>query len=179
MRRQTRWFPHLPEPKSYLLALLVAVTLSACSDDGDSAAAPDASTPAPPDSISGGQDATTAGTTIRIELGGAQLAGRLDDTPTARDLAAQLPLTLTFRDHNGVEKTAPLPRELSREGAPDGHDPVAGDIGYWAPGGDLVFYYDTDAPFFDGIIKVGELESGTQAVENQKDDFTARIERAR
>jgi hypothetical protein len=26
--------------------------------------------------------------------------------PTARDVAAQLPLTLTFRDHNAVEKVA-------------------------------------------------------------------------
>jgi hypothetical protein len=33
-------------------------------------------------------------------------------------------------------------RELPLEGAPEGHDPAAGDIGYWAPGGDLVFYYD-------------------------------------
>jgi hypothetical protein len=50
-----------------------------------------------------------------------------------------LPLTLTFRGHNNVEKTAPLPRELSLDGAPEGHDPAAGDIGYWAPDGDLVF----------------------------------------
>lgn len=65
------------------------------------------------------------------------LAARLHDNATARDLAAQQPLTLTFRDHNNVEKTAPLPRALSLEGAPEGHDPAAGDIGYWAPGGDF------------------------------------------
>ena len=28
-----------------------------------------------------------------------------------------------------VEQTAPLPRELSLDGAPEGHDPAAGDIG--------------------------------------------------
>jgi hypothetical protein len=63
------------------------------------------------------------------------------DEVDRRDLAAQLPLTLAFRDFNIVEKIAPLPRELSLDGAPAGDDPAVGDIGYWAPGGDLVFYY--------------------------------------
>jgi hypothetical protein len=135
-----------------VLALLATIFLSACGgeEDGDQAAsAPDASTPAPspsPSPASGDHDAGASdGTPIRITFGDTELTGRLHDNATARDLAAQLPLTLTFRDHNNVEKTAPLPRELSLDGAPEGHDPAAGDIGYWAPDGDLVFYYDDDA----------------------------------
>ena len=93
-------------------------------------------------------------------------------------VAAQLPLTLTFRDHNNVEKTAPLPRELSLEGASEGHDPAAGDIGYWAPDGDLVFYYDSDAPFFNGIVRIGEFDGEMAAIERQSDDFGVTIERA-
>src|SRR4051794_23460537 len=77
------------------------------------------------------------GTSIRIRVGDARLTARLDDNAPANDLAAQLPLTLTFQDHNSVEKTAPLSRELSLEGVPAGHDPVAGDIGYWAADGQL------------------------------------------
>jgi hypothetical protein len=114
-------------------------------------------------------------------LGGhadSELTARLHDNATARDLAAQLPLTLTFRDHNNVEKTAPLPRELSLEGAPEGHDPAAGDIGYWAPDGDLVFYYDSDAPFFSGIVRIGEFDGEMDAIERQRDDFSVTIERA-
>ena len=103
---------------------------------------------------------------------------RLHDNATARDLAAELPLTLTFRDHNSVEKTAPLPRELSIEGAPEGHDPAAGDIGYWAPAGDLVFYYDSDAPFFNGIVRIGEFDGEMDAIERQGEDFSVTIERA-
>ena len=106
------------------------------------------------------------------------LTARLYDNATARDLVAQLPLTLTFRDHNNVEKTAPLPRELSLEGAPEGHDPAAGDIGYWAPDGDLVFYYDSDAPFFNGIVRIGEFDGDLDALERQSDDFSVTIERA-
>jgi NAD(P)-dependent dehydrogenase (short-subunit alcohol dehydrogenase family) len=71
----------------------------------------------------------TIETPIRITFGDGELTARLDDNATARDLAAQLPLTLGFSDHNNVEKTAPLPRELSLDGAPEGHDPAAGDIG--------------------------------------------------
>ena len=88
-------------------------------------------------------------TNVRITFGETEFTGTLSENATARDLAAQLPLTLAFRDHNHVEKTAPLPRELSLEGAPAGHDPVAGDIGYWAPAGNLVFYYDSDAPYWE------------------------------
>ena len=133
---------------------------------------------AAPPSTSGAQDADASNDTpIRITFGDTELTGRLRDNATARDLAEQLPLTLTFRDHNNVEKTAPLPRELSLEGAPEGHDP-AGDIGYWAPGGDLVFYYDSDAPFFNGIVRIGEFDSEMDAIERQSDDFSVKIERA-
>jgi hypothetical protein len=168
------------------LALLATLSLSACggAEDSDQVAeAPDASTPAPspsPSAASGDQDAGASdGTPIRISFGDTELTARLHDNATARDLAAQLPLTLTFRDHNNVEKTAPLPRELSLEGAPAGHDPAAGDIGYWAPDGDLVFYYDSDAPSFNGIVRIGEFDGDMHAIERQSDDFRVTIERAR
>lgn len=77
-----------------------------------------------------------------------------------------------------MEKTAPLPRGLSLEGAPKGHDPAAGDIGYYSPGGDLVFYYDSEAPFFNGIVRIGEFDGGMGAIERQSGDFSVRIERA-
>src|SRR3954453_21127826 len=104
-------------------------------------------------------------TPVRITFGDTDRTVRLHDNATARDLAAQLPLTLTFRDHNSVEKTAPLPRELSLDGAPAGHDPVAGDSGYWAPDGDLVLYYDDAAPYWNGIVRVGEFDGAMAAVE--------------
>ena len=167
------------------LALLATVSLSACGGDDEDgnqpAGAPETSTSGPspsPSRASGDQDASARdGTPIRITFGDAELTARLDDNATARDLAAQLPLTLTFRDHNNVEKTAPLPRELSLDGAPEGHDPAAGDIGYWAPDGDLVFYYDSDAPFFNGIVRIGEFDGEVDAIERQSDDFTVTIER--
>jgi hypothetical protein len=170
--------------RRYLLALLAVVSLSACGggdeDDDGATGNHGAGTPNPsPSPASGDQDAgSLEDTPVRITFGETELNARLHDNATARDLAAQLPLTLTFRDHNNVEKTAPLPRELSLDGAPEGHDPAAGEIGYWAPGGDLVFYYDSDAPYFNGIVRIGEFEGGVDAIGRQGDDFGVTIERA-
>jgi hypothetical protein len=171
---------------THVLALLAVVSLSACggSDDhGDQdASTPDAAasarSPSPtPDSRE--RDAgASAGMPIQISFGDTELAARLLDNPTARDLAAQLPLTLTFRDHNHVEKTAPLPRPLSVDGAPAGHDPAAGDIGYWAPGRDFVLYYDDDAPYFEGIVRIGKFNGDTEAIKRLPDASRVTITRA-
>src|SRR4051812_4523887 len=45
-------------------------------------------------------------TAVRITVADRTITARLADNPTARDLAGALPLTLTFRDFNGVEKVA-------------------------------------------------------------------------
>jgi hypothetical protein len=178
--------PHRPRRRYLLaLALLAAVSLSACGgrdEDGDRATGdPGAGAPDPspgPGPASGDQDADpTEGTPIRVTFGDMELTARLHDNATARDLAAQLPLTLTFSDLNNVEKIAPLPRELSLEGAPEGDDPVVGDIGYWSPDGDLVFYYG-DVGFWNGIVRIGEFDGEMNAIERQSDDFSVTIERA-
>ena len=176
-----------PRRRRYLLALalLATISLSACGggdEDGDQATgAPGASTPdasPSPSPAPGDQDANPSeGTPVRITFGDTVIPARLYDNATARDLVAQLPLTLTFRDHNNVEKTAPLPGELALEGAPEGHDPSAGDIGYWAPDGNLVFYYG-DVGFWNGIVRIGEFDGEMDAIERQSDDFSVTIELA-
>ena len=114
-------------------------------------------------------------TPIRVIVEDTVLTGRLRDNATARDLIAQLPLTLTFRDFNGVEKIAQVPRKLSMDGVPAGADPLPRDIGYYAPSGDLVFYYD-DVGYFNGIVRIGQFDDGVDAIVNQTGEFTARIE---
>jgi len=166
------------------VALLAAVSVTACGgadeDTEQAASSSDARTSAPSSSpTSREQDAGAShGTPIRITFGDTELTGRLLDNATARDLGAQLPLTLTFRDHNNVEKTASLPRELPLDGAPTGHDPVAGDIGYWAPDGDFVLYYDDQAPSWSGIVRIGELDGARDAVRRLPDGARVSIELA-
>ena len=172
---------HRPRRRRYslALALLASIALSACGGDGATNAPRESTPDMSPSPARRDQDANTAeGTPVWITYGDTKLTARLHDNATARDLAAQLPLTLTFRDHNSVEKTAPLPRELSLDGAPEGHDPAAGDIGYYSPGGDLVFYYDSEAPYFNGIVRIGEFDGGMGAIGRQSGDFRGTIERA-
>ena len=119
----------------------------------------------------------TSETPIRVIIRNTVLTGRLWDNATARDLIAQLPLTLTFRDFNGVEKIAQLPWKLSMDGVPAGDDPFPRDIGYYNPTGDLVFYYD-DLGYFTGIVRIGQFDGDMDAITSQLDDFTARIELA-
>jgi hypothetical protein len=161
------------------------MALSACGgarESGDEAAGTagaGASTPSPSPSAAPTQDATPeAGTPIGIMFGDTRLGARLDDNATARELAGLLPLTLTVRDHGGVEKTAPLPRPLVTDGAPEGHDPAAGDIGYYAPGGDFVLYYDDDAPYFSGIVRIGEFDGDLDALRRLADGSRVTVHRA-
>ena len=118
---------------------------------------------------------STTETPIRVIIGNTVLTARLWDNATARELIAQLPLTLTFRDFNGVEKIALLTRKLSMDGVPAGDDPFPRDIGYYAPAGDLVFYYD-DVGYFTGIVRIGQFDGDMDAIRSQTGDFTARIE---
>jgi hypothetical protein len=114
-------------------------------------------------------------TPIKITIGDTVVSARLADNASARDLAAQLPLTLIFTDFNQVEKVATLPRRLSTDGVPPGADPDIGDIGYYAPSGNLVFYYG-DVGYWDGIVRIGRFDTTMELIEHQNDNFQGTIE---
>jgi hypothetical protein len=123
---------------------------------------PDRATPAPTPSARESRESTDHTTQegsmqIQIRVGVEQFTASIDDTPAGRDLLAQLPQTIQMTDHDGVEKTGPLASTLSLGGQPAGADPQAGDLGYYAPGQDLVFYYG-DQPYYDGIVVLGRLD---------------------
>lgn len=120
---------------------------------------------------------TTRETPIRVIIGDTILPAQLWDNATARDLIAQLPLTLTFRDYNRVEKIALLPQKLTMAGVPRGDDPNPREIGYYAPTNDLVFYYD-DVGFFNGIVRIGQFDGDLETITSQSGDFMVRIELA-
>ena len=122
-------------------------------------------------------DAEADVTNIRILIAGQPVTAQLDDNPTARALADQLPLTLSFRDLNSVEKISKLPQPLTTDGVPDGADPEIADIGYYAPSQDLVLYYG-DVGYWNGIVRIGRFDDGQLSfVEGQPDGFQVTIER--
>lgn len=101
---------------------------------------------------------------IVFTLNGAVIAtATLDGKDSARDFAALLPLNLTLKDYAATEKIADLPGALSIKGAPEGYKPLAGDISYYAPWGNLAIFYK-DGHFSSGLVLLGRLDSGIEAV---------------
>jgi hypothetical protein len=115
--------------------------------------------------------------TVRITVADQTITAQLADNPTAQDLTDQLPLTLTFRDFNRVEKVAELPRPLTMDGVPAGDDPDISDIGYYAPSRSLGFYYG-DVGYWNGIVRIGRFtDRDIELIERQPDGFQVTIER--
>ena len=157
---------------------LAMVLLSAAACSGTDSSSPVGTPNSQPDQPQVGQPATEESdvTTIRITVDNRPVTAQLADNPTAQDLADQLPLTLTFRDFNRVEKIAPLPRALTMEGVPEGDDPDIADIGYYAPSNDLVLYYG-DVGYWNGIVRIGRFNSDDlDFIRGQPDGFQVTIE---
>ncbi|MGL6175479.1 MAG: cyclophilin-like fold protein [Vibrionaceae bacterium] len=96
---------------------------------------------------------------IKMTIAGQLITATLEESPSARDFFAMLPLTLSLEDHAGTEKIAYLPRKLTTLSAPKGIDPSEGDLAYYAPWGNLAIFY-RDFGYSAGLIKLGRIESG-------------------
>ena len=113
---------------------------------------------------------------IDITIGDQRFQAILDDSAASRDLAGHLPVTVEMSDHGGVEKTGRLPSPLSLEGQPAGADPDIGDVGYYAPGNDLVLYYG-DQSYYPGIVVLGRLDGdAAQRIASIEGSLTATVE---
>ena len=117
---------------------------------------------------------STAAMKLRLTFNGQSVTATLDDTPSGRDFASQLPLTLALQDHASTEKIAYLPRKLSTQGAPAGIDPSVGDIAYYAPWGNLALFY-RDFDYSPGLIRLGRFD-GSTAVLAAREPLTVTIE---
>ena len=96
-------------------------------------------------------------TKIAIDAGTRQWTAQIGDSPSARDFLAQLPLDLTLTDYAATEKIATLPRPLTRDGAPATVTPRAGEIGYYAPWGNIALYHK-DGPRSPGLVLLGRID---------------------
>jgi hypothetical protein len=106
-------------------------------------------------------EASTVKINIRIEE--RSIPATLNDSKAAEDFASLLPLSMTLEDYSSTEKISDLPKRLSMEGAPPGYDPSIGDISYYAPWGNLALFY-RDAGYAKGLVKLGNIDSGVEAL---------------
>jgi len=94
---------------------------------------------------------------IRIEFNGATMTATLYDNPSAHDFASMLPLDLTIDDYSNNEKIGYLPRKLTEEGAGPFGNEAPGDLAYYAPWGNLAFFYGSYR-YSRGLIRLGRMD---------------------
>ncbi|WP_250032472.1 cyclophilin-like fold protein [Paractinoplanes maris] len=146
----------MPAPRAAVWAVLLTITgltVAGCSGPGRA----EDTRPATPQPTGEAATPQEDRMKISITIGDERHQATILDSAAGRDLIAQLPLTIAMTDHGSVEKTGPLPSPLSLDGQPDGADPDVGDVGYYAPGNDLVFYYG-DQSYYPGIVIIGRLD---------------------
>lgn len=113
---------------------------------------------------------------IRLTFNNREIIVKMNDSPASRDLVKKLPLTLTFKDYSGTEKISYLPQRLSTEGSPSGYDPSLGELAYYAPWGNICFYYH-DFGYSTGLVPLGHIESGMEYLTSIDGDFTVTMEK--
>ena len=100
-----------------------------------------------------------SGSSIALQIGKDVITIDLYDNPTANDLLAQLPLTLTISDYPGYdEKVVRLKKPLSMQGAPKGDDPQIPEFGYYHPGQWLAIYYG-HIGYWSGKVPLGRINA--------------------
>lgn len=87
----------------------------------------------------------------------------LYDNPSAHDLASMMPIDLSIDDYSNNEKIAYLPRKLTEQGSQVSENEAVGDLCYYAPWGNLVFYY-ASYNYSGGLIRLGRLDNGFESL---------------
>ncbi|AKZ53650.1 conserved exported protein of unknown function [Streptomyces ambofaciens ATCC 23877] len=146
---------------------VLLVTATACSDDSPVEQAPatgsasSSVTGQPQTSVSASASVSDRRTPmdIRVTIDGRPVDATLNDSPAARDLASLLPLTLDLEDFHGTERIADPPRKLTTEDAPEPAAAKVGDIAYFAPWGNLAFFYKNGPSASSDLLILGHIDA--------------------
>ncbi|WP_234706393.1 cyclophilin-like fold protein [Sinorhizobium meliloti] len=112
---------------------------------------------------------------MRIAFADHVFTATLYDSPPARDLWSMLPLDLEIDNYANNEKIAYLPRKLTEEGSGSFSNEAPGDLCYYAPWGNLAFFY-AGYRYSAGLIRLGRLDGGVEPL-LKRGKFPLRIER--
>ncbi len=112
---------------------------------------------------------------VKFTWSGGEAVAELNGSQSAESLWAMLPVTVDFKDFNGVERIAYTEKELSAEGAPESCTPEAGTLALYAPWGNLSVFYK---PFREsrGLVPLGRFVEGADKISTL--GKAVRIERA-
>ncbi|MGW8246464.1 MAG: cyclophilin-like fold protein [Acidiferrobacterales bacterium] len=86
----------------------------------------------------------------------------LNNSQAAKELYAQLPLSIKVEDYSDNEKIFFPPKKLNTSGSPQ-VDARAGTLAYYAPWGDVVMFYDNFGSAA-GLYELGHAVSGKEYI---------------
>jgi len=111
---------------------------------------------------------------ISVHATGNTTRFQLNDSPAAKALYDQLPLTIEVEDYGSNEKIFYPPKKLATEDTPLA-DAKAGTLAYYAPWGDVVMFYK-DFGRAGGLYALGQVVSGGKHIKNMSG--TVQIEKS-
>ena len=89
----------------------------------------------------------------------------LNDSPAAKELYEQLPLTIEVENYGNNEKIFYPPEELDVSNTPLVESAQPGTLAYYAPWGDVVMFYGNFGSA-SGLYELGHAVSGSGYIEN-------------
>lgn len=103
-----------------------------------------------------------AGAQLSIQWGENRVVYALNDSPAARSLLDQLPLTMEVEDYSTNEKIFYPPQPLETQDTPTAEG-GAGTLAYYEPWGDVVMFYG-DYNTNSALYELGQIVSGEELV---------------
>jgi hypothetical protein len=100
---------------------------------------------------------------ISVQANGNTTEFELNNSPAAKDLYAQLPLSITVENYSNNEKIFYPPKKLNATDTPLADGGQSGTLAYYAPWGDLVIFSKgfSSAP---GLYELGHVTSGSEYI---------------
>lgn len=117
-------------------------------------------------------------TRIKLTFECNEIYALINNSKAGNDFLSLLPLSVKAEDFNSTEKIFYLSKKLNIENEPDGINPKAGDITYYAPWGNIAIFYK-NFRYSNNLIYLGKFEntSDIEKLSNIKGNFDIRIER--
>jgi len=110
---------------------------------------------------------------ISVKANGKITVFELNNSPAARDLYAQLPLSIKVENYSNNEKIFYPPKKLTTTDTPQA-DAQPGTLAYYAPWGDVVMFYGSFGSA-SGLYELGHAVSGSEYIKGMSG--TIRIEK--
>jgi hypothetical protein len=110
---------------------------------------------------------------INVKANGNTTVFELNNSPAAKELYAQLPLSITVENYSSNEKIFYPPKKLNTTDTPLA-DARAGTLAYYAPWGDVVMFYGSFGSAA-GLYELGHAISGSEYL--QRMSGTIQIEK--